>query len=84
METPGKTLFVNANLVLDGFAELQKSFEVLVQGSRIVAVSQTPLNHEEAQVIDVRGHRNRASARAQPWPPAAQHRGVRLRRGFPI
>jgi imidazolonepropionase-like amidohydrolase len=56
METPGKTLFVNANLVLDGFAELQKAFEVLVHGSRIVAVSQTRLNPAEAQVIDVRGH----------------------------
>src|SRR5262249_6580881 len=56
METPGKTLFVNPKLVLDGFAELQKSFAVLVQGSRIVAVSQTHLPHEEAQVIDVRGH----------------------------
>lgn len=55
METPGKTLFVNANLVLDGFADLQKSFEVLVQGNRIVSVSQTRLHHAEAQVIDVRG-----------------------------
>src|SRR5262249_31737550 len=56
METPGKTLFVNANLVLDGFAELQKSFEVLVQGNRIVAVSQTRLNPDEVQVIAARGH----------------------------
>src|SRR5262245_6605652 len=56
METAGKTLFVNANLVLDGCAELQRSFEVLVQGGRIVSVSQTRLHHDEAQVIDVRGH----------------------------
>lgn len=55
METPGKTLFVNANLVLDGCADLQQSFEVLVQGNRIVAVSQTRLNPHEVQIIDVRG-----------------------------
>src|SRR5215471_10788856 len=56
METSGKTLFVNANLVLDGCAELQRSFEVLVQGGRIVSVSQTRLNHAEARVIEVRGN----------------------------
>src|SRR5262249_42954108 len=56
MEPSGKTLFVNANLVLDGCAELQRSFEVLVQGGRIVSVSQPRLNHDEAQVIDVRGN----------------------------
>ncbi len=39
MDTSAKTLFTNANLVLDGFAELQKSFEVMVQGNRILAVS---------------------------------------------
>lgn len=55
MDTSAKTLFTNANLVLDGFAELQKSFEVMVQGNRILAVSSTPLNREDASVIDVGG-----------------------------
>jgi imidazolonepropionase-like amidohydrolase len=50
-----KTLFRNANLVLDGFAELQKSFDVLVQGNRILSVSQTPLDHADANVMDIRG-----------------------------
>ncbi|MBF6569073.1 MAG: amidohydrolase family protein [Candidatus Binataceae bacterium] len=50
-----KTLFTNANLVLDGFTELQKSFDVLVHDNRIIAVSQTPLAHEDAKVIDIRG-----------------------------
>src|SRR6202158_5105441 len=55
MKIPAKTLFTKANLVLDGFAELQKSFDVLVQGNRILSVSQTPLDHEDANVIDIRG-----------------------------
>src|SRR5215471_9563810 len=55
MEMLAKTLFTNANLVLDGFGELQKSFHVLVQGNRIVSVSQTPLDHDDANVIDIRG-----------------------------
>jgi len=55
MEMLSKTLFTNANLVLDGFGELQKSFHVLVQGNRIVSVSQTPLDHDDANVIDIRG-----------------------------
>src|SRR4029077_16321654 len=55
MEMSAKTLFTNANLVLDGFAELQKSFDVLVQNNRIVSVSQTPIGHEDATVIDIRG-----------------------------
>ena len=55
MDTSAKTLFTNANLVLDGFAELQKSFEVMVQGNRILAVSPTPLDREDANVIDVGG-----------------------------
>jgi imidazolonepropionase-like amidohydrolase len=49
-----KTLFTNANL-LDGCAELQKSFDVLVQGNRILSVSQMPLDHADANVIDIRG-----------------------------
>jgi imidazolonepropionase-like amidohydrolase len=55
MEMSAKTLFTNANLVLDGFAELQKSFDVLVQNNRILSVSQTPIDHEDATVIDIRG-----------------------------
>src|SRR5258708_38175053 len=55
MEMVAKTLFTNANLVLDGFAELQKSFDVLVQGNRILSVSQTPLDHADANVMDIRG-----------------------------
>jgi imidazolonepropionase-like amidohydrolase len=55
MDIVAKTLFTNANLVLDGFAELQKSFDVLVQGDRILSVSQTPMDHEDANVIDIRG-----------------------------
>jgi len=54
METV-KTLFRNANLVLDGFTELQKSYEVLVQGNRIVSVSQRPLAGDDANAIDVGG-----------------------------
>src|ERR1700732_165493 len=55
MEMPAKTLFTNANLVLEGLAELQKSFDVLVQGNRILSVSQTPMDHEDANVIDISG-----------------------------
>ena len=55
MEMLAKTLFTNANVVLDGCAELQKSFDVLVQGNRILSLSQTPLEHEDANVIDIRG-----------------------------
>jgi imidazolonepropionase-like amidohydrolase len=55
IEMLAKTLFTNANLVLDGFAELQKSFDVLVQGNRILSVSQMPIDHEDATVIDIRG-----------------------------
>ncbi len=52
---PDKTLFINANLLLDGFADLQKSFEVMIQGNRILAMSQTALDRKDAAVIDVGG-----------------------------
>ena len=39
MEASAKTLLTNANLVLDGFPDLQKSFEVLIEGNRIASVS---------------------------------------------
>ena len=55
MEGSAATLLKNTNLVLDGYTELQSSYEVLVQGDRIVAVSQTPINHDAAKIIDVGG-----------------------------
>ncbi len=55
MNVPAKTLFTNAKLVLDGFATLQESFDVMVQGNRILLVSQTPLDHENAKVFDTGG-----------------------------
>lgn len=50
-----QTLFTNANLVLDGFTDLQPSFNVLVQDNRIVTVSAQPISAPEATVIDVGG-----------------------------
>ena len=47
-----QTLFTNANLVLDGFTELQPSFNVLVKDNRIVSVSARPISAPEATVID--------------------------------
>jgi imidazolonepropionase-like amidohydrolase len=41
--------------VLDGVTELQPAFNVLVQDSRIVAVSETPISAPKAVVIDVGG-----------------------------
>src|SRR5512134_1019933 len=49
------TLFTNASLVLDGFEERQASFDVLVQGNAIWAVSARPLDRGDAAVIDVAG-----------------------------
>jgi len=53
MDDPAKTLITNANLVLDGFPDLQKSFAVLIAGNRIASVSKTPLVRAGARVIDV-------------------------------
>lgn len=50
-----QTLFTNANLVLDGFTDLQPSFNVLVKDNRIVTVSAQPISAPEATVIDVGG-----------------------------
>jgi imidazolonepropionase-like amidohydrolase len=50
-----QTLFTNAALVLDRVTELQPAFNVLVQDSRIVAVSETPISAPKAVVIDVGG-----------------------------
>jgi imidazolonepropionase-like amidohydrolase len=55
MDNPTAMLFKNANLVMDGYAELQRSYDVLVKGDRIAAVSRTPLNDYDAQVIDAGG-----------------------------
>ena len=55
MDSPATMLFKNANLVLDGDAELQRSYDVLVKGDRVAAISHTPLNNNDAQVIDVGG-----------------------------
>ncbi|MGH7334673.1 MAG: amidohydrolase family protein [Candidatus Rokuibacteriota bacterium] len=49
------TLFTNAGLILDGFAERQASFHVLVKGRYIHAVSARPLDHGDATIIDVAG-----------------------------
>ncbi len=50
-----RILFTNANLVLDGYPQLQTSLYVLVQDNRIEAVSSTPIDCEDATVIDVSG-----------------------------
>ena len=50
-----QTLFANANLVLDGFTELQPSCNVLVKDNRIVSVSAQPISAPGATVIDVGG-----------------------------
>src|SRR5262252_1422343 len=50
-----QTLFTNANLLLDGFAEPQRSFNVLVQEGRIVSVSPKAVDVHDAAIIDVGG-----------------------------
>ncbi len=55
MDLSAKTLFKNANLVLDGCVELQKSFDVLVDGNRITSVSPQPLAVTDAKIFDVGG-----------------------------
>jgi imidazolonepropionase-like amidohydrolase len=50
-----QTLFINANLVLDGFAELQPGLDVLVDEGRIVSVSKAAIVAPAATVIDVGG-----------------------------
>ena len=49
------TLFTNASLLLDGLAEPQRSFDVLVKDGRIVSVSPKAVDVHEAAVIDVGG-----------------------------
>ena len=50
-----ETLFTNASLVIDGFSDLQTSFNVLVKGNRIAAVSAAPISAPEAAVVDAGG-----------------------------
>jgi len=49
------TLFVNANVVLDGFPDRQGPLDVLVKGRLIHAVSPRPLDRGGAAVVDVGG-----------------------------
>jgi imidazolonepropionase-like amidohydrolase len=50
-----QTLFTNANLVLDGHAELQLGVDVLVSDGRIASVSTAPIAAAGATVVDVGG-----------------------------
>ncbi|MET0543072.1 MAG: amidohydrolase family protein [Variovorax sp.] len=51
-----QTIFTNANLVLDGFDDLQRSFEVLVEDGTVRALSNMPLERPQgANIIDVGG-----------------------------
>jgi imidazolonepropionase-like amidohydrolase len=55
MNGAAKVLFKNANLVLDGHRELQRSCDVLVKGDRIVSVSRKPISSDDASVIELGG-----------------------------
>jgi imidazolonepropionase-like amidohydrolase len=48
-------LFTNANVVLEGFTELQTSLNVLVTNNSINAVSSNLFRHADAMVIEVAG-----------------------------
>jgi imidazolonepropionase-like amidohydrolase len=50
-----KTLFRNAQVILDGHRSRQGPLEVLVDGDRIVAVEPPPIPSANAKVIDVGG-----------------------------
>src|ERR1044072_1922137 len=50
-----RMLFTNANLVLDGFANLQRGFNVLVNDGRIAAMSTGSIPASETAVIDIDG-----------------------------
>ena len=49
-----QTLFTNANLVLDGFSDLQRGFNVLVSDGRIARISKA-IAADGAMVVDVGG-----------------------------
>src|SRR5579885_2766561 len=55
MENSPATLFTNAKVLLDGFAELQHGVEVLVRGNRIASVARAPHGRKDVKVIDARG-----------------------------
>ncbi|STX28540.1 prolidase [Legionella beliardensis] len=48
-------LFKRANLILNDWDELQVGYDVLIKDNKILTVSATPINHDEATVIDVKG-----------------------------
>lgn len=50
------TLFKNANVILEGHAELQKNSDVLVKDNKIQAISSEPITQAGATVIDVNNH----------------------------
>jgi imidazolonepropionase-like amidohydrolase len=50
-----RTLFRNAQLVLDGFVDLQPGYDVLVADGRIAALSREAIAAPDARVIDVAG-----------------------------
>jgi imidazolonepropionase-like amidohydrolase len=50
-----KTLFRNAQVILDGHSSRQGSLDVLVDDDRIVAVGPTPISSTSAKVVDVGG-----------------------------
>ena len=50
-----QTLFINALLVLDGFTEPQRGFNVLVSDGRITEVSAKPIAAGTSTVVDVGG-----------------------------
>lgn len=49
------TLFTNASLVLNGFAELQRSFNVLIKNNCIRSLSTEPIDPAGAAIIDLSG-----------------------------
>ena len=49
------TLFTNASLVLDGFTELQRSYNVLIKNNRIHSLSTEPIDPVGAAIIDLSG-----------------------------
>ena len=50
-----RTLFRNAQLVLDGFGERQRDYDVLVADGRIASVSRAPIAAPDARLVDVAG-----------------------------
>jgi imidazolonepropionase-like amidohydrolase len=55
MGSAARILLTNAKVLLNGFAELQSSYDVLVEGDRILTVSRPPINCCDANVINIGG-----------------------------